>query len=352
MRPFEVSPAGTVCDAEVPSRLHASVLDMNRFDVGVPGGGGVGFGLGLYCRARVLLGGGSGTVAQGNRKDLALHVAELYRAMTGYRDGIEIELEDHGTRHLGLGSSIGTLTAAATALNEVFGRPLALRDVRKLVAYNYCEEVSTKQGRLVPGFETNVGAMVALHGGMVVATDRCELLCRISLPEEMQALIVLPVVEPRPTSGEKEAAALLSRARELDRAEALDKAYTVVMDLLPAMMGGDLPAVGEALFRLAHLGSKRAECCLHGQGGKEIYAAMERLRAEGAEIVSMSSVGPAVFALSARPEVWRRWAAWEGSPAAASLVRLPVDNGGARVRLDGIPISYRREPWWSEPHYA
>ncbi|MBI5439952.1 MAG: sugar kinase [Deltaproteobacteria bacterium] len=350
LRPFEASPPETVCEVEVPSRLHASVVDMNRFDVGLPGGGGIGFGLALFCRARVVLRRGAGSEARGSRRDLALHVTELFRRMTRYDAAIEVELEDHGTRHLGLGSSIGALTAAATALNEIFGRPLALRDLRKLVAYNYCEELPG-ESRLVPGFETNVGAMVALHGGMVVASDRCELLCRTSLPESTRALILLPFLDPRPTSGEKEAAALLNRARELDRSDASEKAYRLVMDLLPAMISGDLPAVGEVLFHLTRLGSKRAECCLHGREGEEIYAAMDRLRTQGAEIVSMSSVGPAVFALSADPQVWKRWGEWDQPGAAASLLQLPVDNGGARVRLDGVPVPYRREPWWSEPSY-
>jgi beta-ribofuranosylaminobenzene 5'-phosphate synthase len=351
-RGFEPGRPGTVCEVEVPSRLHASVLDMNRFDVGVPGGGGIGFGVALFCRARVVLCSGSETEATGPRRTMAFHLAELFRTIAGYGGGIEVEAEDNDRRHLGLGSSIGTLTATAAALNEVFGRPLALRDVRKLVAYNYCEEAPADSSLLVPAFETNVGAMVALHGGMVVASDRCELVCRISLPEATRALILLPPVDPRPTSGEKEADALLTRARSQDRVDAREKVYRVTMDLLPAMMDGDLSRMGAVLLELAHLGSKQAECRLHGDDGEEIYAAMGKLRAQGSEIVSMSSVGPAVFALSTKPEVWARWESWREPGAAASVLELPVDNFGARVRLDGVPVPYRREPWWAEPAYA
>ncbi|GAB4273032.1 MAG: hypothetical protein Kow0092_28300 [Deferrisomatales bacterium] len=335
----------------MPSRLHASVLDMNRFGVGAPGGGGIGFAVSLYCRARAVLIPGREVQAGGTRPAVALHLAQLFRAVAGWDGGIDLELDDHGRRHMGLGSSIGTITAAAVALNEVLGRPFALRDLRKLVAFNYCEEAADDADRLVAGFETNVGAMAALHGGMVVASDACELIHRVPLPEGMRALLILPRMDPRVSSGEGEAHALLNEARTLDEHDGLRKAYRVLMDLLPAMVQGDLERVGEVLYDLARMGSKRAECRLHGDRGREIYETLERLRAEGAEVVSMSSVGPAVFALSARPEVWRRWERWKAPQAARCTVEVPVDNAGARVRLDGAPVPYRYEPWWWEPGY-
>ena len=65
----------------------------------------------------------------------------------------------------------------------------------------------------------------------------------------------------------------------------------------------------------------------------------------------MSSVGPAVFALSRRPEVWRRWQGWTTPGAAGCALEVPVDNAGARVRIDGVPIPYRLEPWWYQPDH-
>lgn len=113
---------------------------------------------------------------------------------------------------------------------------------------------------------------------------------------------------------------------------------------------GDTAAVGGVLWDLAHLGSKHAECCLHGSGGRESYETMSALREEGAEGVGMSSVGPAVFALSARPEVWERWQERHGSEGAGCALVVAVDNAGARVRLDGTPGPYHLEAWWHEPH--
>ncbi|MHB8763441.1 MAG: GHMP family kinase ATP-binding protein [Deferrisomatales bacterium] len=351
-RPARPGPPGTSCEVEVPSRLHASVLDMNRFDVGSPGGGGIGFAVSLHCRARATLVGGRDTRIGGNRPALALHGARLFRAVTGFEGGLELELVDHTRRHMGLGSSVGALAAAALALNEILGRPFDMRNLRRLVAHNYGEEAEGEPGRLVHGFDTNVGAMAAVHGGMVVATDDCELLYRVPLPPGMRALLLVPLMPARVASGVPEAEALLGLARAMDQADAREKAYRVLMDLLPAMIRGDFAAVGDVLFDLTGLGSKRAECRLHGSEGAEIYAVLEALRAQGAEIVGMSSVGPAVFALSADPAVWERWRTWDAPHRAGCVLEVPVDNAGARVRLDGVPIPYHFEPWWSEPKPA
>ncbi|MDF1554534.1 MAG: hypothetical protein P1P84_15795 [Deferrisomatales bacterium] len=342
-------PAGTVCEVEMPSRLHASVIDMNRFDVGRPGGGGLGFAVALFCRSRAVVSGGREVVASGNRPGIATHLGRLFQAATDVPLGVEIEINDHGRRHMGLGSSITTISAAAVSLNELFGRPFSQRDLRKLVAHNYCEEAAGDPHSLVPGFETNVGAMAGIHGGMVVATDGCELLCRMPFPEPMRALLVLPRIGPEVASGDQEVEALLTNARDGDRQDAREKAYRILMDLLPAMYRGDMQALGEVVYQLTLLGSKRAECSLHGNHGEEIFRTLRQFREQGAEIVSMSSVGPAVFALSSRPEVWRRWQEWTTPGAADCALEVPVDNAGARVRIDGVPIPYRLEPWWYQP---
>jgi predicted sugar kinase len=339
---------GSVCEVEVPARLHASVLDMNRFGVGSPGGGGIGFAVALYNRVRVELTTGRGIASSGTRTGIASHFAELFQTMLGSGTGINIEVGDHGHRHLGLGSSIGVITATAVALNEITGRPLSLRNLRKLIAYNYCEEAAEDPTMLIAGFETNVGAMAGIHGGMVVASDDCELICRIPMPQNISTLLILPTLAPTVAAGGEEAKALLTIARDFDSSETFYKGYRVLMDLLPAMKRGDLSTIGDVIFDLAHMGSKKAECQLHGHNGEEIYLLLHKLKKEGAQIVCMSSVGPTVFAMSNDAAVVASWAKWDQSSLSRTRMVIPIDNVGARVRLDGVPVSYLYEPWWAD----
>lgn len=349
VRPANPALPGTVCEVELPCRLHASVLDMNCFDLGRPGGGGIGFGINLTCSASIGLTDSGALEVEGNRPRVAEHFGELFRVLCGYRGGLAIRTLDHGRRHMGLGSSIATTSAVAIGLNEAFGRPLSLRDLRKLIANNYCEEAPGDAGKLVAGFETNVGAMVGIHGGMVVASDTCELVYRVPLPDRMKALLVLPGLSPNASSGKEEAEALLGKARARDLADREHKAYRVLMELLPAMIRGDFAGVGDVLYDLAFKGSKNEEIRLHGNRGEEILSTMELLKGQGAEVVCMSSVGPAVFALSAKPKVWARWKPLLKPESGGGALALPIDNLGARVRLDGVVVPYRIEPWWHKP---
>ncbi|PLX39752.1 MAG: sugar kinase [Deltaproteobacteria bacterium] len=335
---------GTVCEVEVPARLHASVIDMNRFDVGIPGGGGIGFAVGTYSRAKIAFTQALGVSATGSRASIGCHLVEMFQTMVGEYVGMKVVIEDHGYKHIGLGSSISVITATMVALNELFGRPLTLSDLRKSIAYNYCEEATYGDNLLVPGFETNVGAMVGIHGGMVVASDDCNIVMRSPLPNNMKVLLVVPKTAKSFFSGENEAEKLLGQARELDLETRKEKAYIVLMDLLPAMKRGDYKAVGESIYRLSKMGSKLAECNFHESDGVDIAGILDGFRGLGAEIVSMSSIGPGTFAICSKPEPLKEWIEEKG--LSSQLHMLPVDNTGVRVRLDGVPVNYQHEAWW------
>ena len=68
------------------------------------------------------------------------------------------------------------------------------------------------------------------------------------------------------TAAESEVELLMRRARQLDATQAGAKSRIVLLDMLPAMIRGDLKAMGDSLFEICYLGSKRAECEQHGSG--------------------------------------------------------------------------------------
>ena len=47
------------------------------------------------------------------------HFAYIFKKLLNYPGGFEIELYDHKRRHVGLGSTCGSMTAVSIGLNEV-----------------------------------------------------------------------------------------------------------------------------------------------------------------------------------------------------------------------------------------
>ncbi|MBF7083635.1 sugar kinase [Desulfallas sp. Bu1-1] len=340
-------------EVTVPARLHTSVLDMNRFNTTRPGGGGIGFAVGIYFRARVRSTKRPEIVVKGQRTLIVKHFARVFKEILEFPGGFEIELYDHGRRHVGMGSSTGSMTAACIGINEVLGRPFTNRELRRVLGFNACEESPVNKNYLIRGFETGLGAMAGINGGMVVGSDDMELIYRIALPDT-RVLIIIPDVPSledeftgKDTAAQSEVELLMRRARYLDSLQCGTKSQIVLLDLLPAMVRGDLKGIGNALFDLAFLGSKRAECEQHGLFGAPIYRYIGSLREIGAEVVGMSSVGPTVYALTRNDDVYHRmkkFLAAEHVPE-NRIIETYIDNTGARVVESGEERTYQHEGW-------
>ncbi|HID74011.1 MAG TPA: GHMP kinase, partial [Thermoplasmata archaeon] len=275
-------------EAEVPCRTHLSVLDMRRFEPGVPGGGGIGHAIDLRARAVVRV--ADEWTVRSSRPHVVEHAARVVAGAAGYGGALEVEAEDHGIRHLGLGSTSALMTAVAVAVNHVLGRPLGSRDLRHIIGRNFVED--HPEG-VVPGFETGVGPAVGLYGGFIVMTDALAIASRMSLPDGWQAVIAVVHGDPRKSSGEEEISLLMNRARDLDASAAERKAHLALLDLIPAMDAGDLDRMTGVIARLQRIGSKVAEIEHHPRPDG-IRSLAESMRDAGARLVGMSSVGPSV----------------------------------------------------------
>lgn len=341
-------------EVSVPVRLHTTVLDMNRFTVGKPGGGGVGVAIGLYCRSKVKAIPQPKITVHGERSPVVEHLAQVMKASLSYPGGFEIETQDHGRRHIGLGSTAGVTTATCIAINEILGRPFNNRELRRIIGYNYCEESPTGSGHLIQAFETGIGAMTGIHGGWLVGTDDLEMVYRVSLPGDAKVIIVVPDVKTLKdersgvdTAAESEVSLLLKRARYLDARMSNVKSHWVLLDMIPAMIKGDMEAIGDAMLDLSFTGSKRAEASQHGAHGSNIYHYLGAFKELGAEIAAMSSVGPTTLAITRKPEVVDRimnFLADQKTPE-NRILQTHVDNVGARIVENGEERTYASEPW-------
>lgn len=337
----------------VPARLHPSVLDMNRFNLNRAGGGGIGIAVQVYFHARVKSIKEPEIIVKGERPLIVKHFGYLFKELLQYPGGFEIELYDHKRRHVGMGSSAGTMCAACIGINEVLGRPFNGRELRRILGYHSCEESHTGNGYLIRAFETGIGAMAGVNGGWVLGTDDLEMVYKIDLPDTKVIMFIpdVPTLDDeftgRETAAESEAELLLRRARYLDSMQAGVKSQIVMMNLLPAMIKRDLKSMGEAMFDLSFLGSKRAECEQHGSYGAPIYNYISTFREIGAEVAGMSSVGPTIFALTRKQDVYDRILKYlhvQGIPE-SRIIETQVDNVGARVKENGIERVFQHEGW-------
>lgn len=340
-------------EVTVPARLHLAVLDMNRFSIDRVGGGGIGLGIGIYLKARVRSTRRPEITVTGERPLIALHFARVFKEILQYPGGFDIELDDHKRRHVGLGSSSGTMCAACIGINEVLGRPFTNRELRRITGYNACEESPSGNGYLIRTFETGIGSMVGINGGLVIGSDDAEMIYRTTLPGTKVIILIpdVPSLEDeytgKDTAADAEAGLLLRRARYLDARLGNTKAHLILLDLLPAMVKGDLKAIGDTILDITFTGSKRAECEQHGMCGAPIFHYIGIFREMGAEAAGMSSVGPTVYALTRQPIVYNRILKYlrdQGFPA-SRIIETEVDNTGARIRENNQERNYLDEGW-------
>lgn len=279
--------------SQAPGRIHLTVLDMNRFSPGHPGGGGIGFAIQVYCQAtaRCIP---SGYTIEYSRPAIIEHFLRVFSVVTGYKGGFSVKASDHEYKHVGLGSTSTILIAVAAAVNKAVGSPLTSEQLRILIGHNYVEE--TEGGLVAYGFETGVGPAVSSYGGMAIMGDDLTLVHRHEFAPDKFVHIVIPPSSIS-SAGEEEFELLMNKARTLDYRDREQKAYCTLMDFIPALGHGDLGKMGEVMWEIEFRGSKRAEVEHHSF---ELYHYMNKLRKAGLEFVGMSSVGPSIAIITAQ----------------------------------------------------
>lgn len=307
---------------KVPSRIHLSVLDMNRFSPGTPGGGGFGFALQVYHTVEVTA--SEERVINSNRVSLIAHLIEVFKQATGYAGSFTVVSKGNSEmEHIGLGSTCTTGIAVLLGMNEAVGCPLSRDDLRVLLGWNYIEETKEKN-EVVYGFETGVGALTALNGGMNIIGDKLVPIFSCSFAEDKNVFILIPRVhDAEQNAGCDEFSLLMNRARQLDNFDREFKAYSVLMDFIPALKAGNLKKMGEIMWNLEFRGSKRAEIEHHSF---LIYQHLNALRKAGVEFAAMSSVGPSICVVTEKSaDEMKRIAENHGLEIA---IETKVDNTG------------------------
>ncbi len=271
---------------EAGARLHFGVLDL-RGALGRRFGG-----LGAAIPSPSLLLEASrardGVSAEGPDAARGAEFARRFLSFHGIDGGARLVVHQRIPAHSGLGSGTQLGLSVARALAELYGLPAEPVELARAVS----------RGR-----RSAIGTWAFALGGFIVEGGRrpgedgiAPLIGRFEVPERWRCVVAVPPGSPG-LSGEAEAAAF-EQLPPPPEAEVERVSHLVLMQLLPALVEGDLVSFGGALSAVqritgAWFAPQQGGVFAPGQG----EALIRQMAGWGAAGVGQSSWGPAVYGL-------------------------------------------------------
>jgi SAM-dependent methyltransferase len=244
---------------------------------------------------------------ESRRHSLIMHAYELMRSALQFQNGLFISVENRQEiRHAGLGSSGCLIAGVAAAINELYGNPIPRETLVQYLAQNHGEEIDGDDQRIMP-VQCIGGSAAAgiVGGGLLVIAGASKVIRSMPLDNRYAAVIGVPNNYLPPDSE----TALCKEAEQMQafidcgRKYAARIAYRVLHECLPAMTDCDLARVGDLIYDYRYKMGSIKNCSFLYPGIVDILNELSFLKKDGiAEVLSLSSVGPGVFAITARKE--------------------------------------------------
>ncbi len=272
---------------ETGARLHFGVLDLRgalgrRF-------GGLGAAIPSPSLLIEVVPAREGVSAQGPDSARAAEFARRFLAAHGLRGGARLVVHRQIPAHSGLGSGTQLGLSVARALAELYGLaadPAAL-----------AQAVSRGQRSAIGTWAFALGGFIVEGGRRPGEDGIAPLIGRFEVPDRWRCVVAVPPGSPG-LSGEAEAQAF-ERLPPPAEQEVERVSHLVLMQLLPALVEGDLGGFGEALSAVqritgAWFAPQQGGVFAPGQG----EALIRQMGRWGAAGVGQSSWGPAVYGLA------------------------------------------------------
>lgn len=307
---LNVKPIYKVIKIKFPSRLNAMAIDpskiaSNKNLIYTPGE--IVFSVAIYkhIEVKIIKENDSGIVISKNskRKPLIHHAYLLMKKALKFKDTIYINARNEKEiRHCGLGSSGGLIAGIACAINEIYGNPIDDASLVRYLTQNHGEEIDGRDDIINP--VQCIGGSAAsgiFRGGLLIlAGDSC-VIKTMDIDNKYKVVIGIPK-----DFTEQDSKILLEKEiGNLDKFIKTGKkfgpiiAYNILHKVMPAITKGNIRLIGDVIFDYRFKMGSIKNCSFAYPKIVELTNKLSFLKTRDlAEVLSISSVGPAIFAIT------------------------------------------------------
>ncbi|WP_135606430.1 beta-ribofuranosylaminobenzene 5'-phosphate synthase [Methanococcoides sp. NM1] len=313
-----------------PSRLHLSLIDMNAEIGRVDGGVGItldspNITLSAEKHDGIEITGGS---------SLSDRVYAAVEALLPEGEGIKVHVEEDMPPHVGLGSGTQIALSAAAAVNELYGLGMSVNELAIRVGRGGTSGIgvaSFEKG----GFLVDCGHKFSEKGSFSPSSasraDPAPVIFRHNLPD-WDIILALPDSKGAHDAQEVD---IFKKECPIPLQEVQEVCHVVLMQMMPAIIEGDIENFGMALNHLQTVGFKRREVALQSPAVRDLIEFMQDLGAAGA---GMSSFGPVVFGVVDHrrigEQIKKEAQLFLDETVGGNVVLTRANNSGAKIWKD------------------
>jgi predicted sugar kinase len=292
-----------------PARLNAMAIDpglitSNKNLVYTPGEVVISIDIMTSVHVKILKESSDVIVSQNTKRDsLVRHAAALMKKILRTKEGLWIEVNNEKEiKHAGLGSSSGIIAGVCTAINELYGQPIAHTNLIKFCAQNHGEEIDSDPGHLSPVqcIGGSAASMLTDEGVLLLAGEST-VVGGMSLGDNYKVSIAIPN-DYKP----KDADELMKLEEEnfdkflqTGKKHSREIAYRILHNVLPTMKSSSIDELGNLVYDYRFFMGSIDNCSFVFDRMKDIKGELiSKMIFKKGSILGLSSVGPAFFQIS------------------------------------------------------
>lgn len=267
--------------------MHLSLIDLNAEIGRIDGGIGI-----TLDRPNIVLSAekADGVEVTGN-SSFADRMVEAAKAVLPEGEGVLIHVEEDMPAHVGLGSGTQSALSAAAAVNDLYGLGLSVRELAIAVGRGGTSGIgvaSFENG----GFLVDVGHKFSEKGSFSPSSASKAAPAPVVFRHDLPDWDIILAIPDSVGAHDSQEVDIFKKECPIPLSEVQEVCHVVLMQMLPAILEGDIESFGFAVDHLQNIGFKKREVALQSQQVRDLMELMQDLGTCGA---GMSSFGPAVF---------------------------------------------------------